>query len=171
MIIKTKDTFEAAHKLDFLPPGHKCTNLHGHSYWVSVYVDGDDDDNGMLVEYGDVRAIIQSLDHKFLNEIVSNPTTENVARWLCRKIRAICPPDSYVRIRVKEGARKHTATCNSDMLDAEDALAEARARQGDEYLQGETVCPECGTTYVLRHDCIADPGDDEPTTTERGGDT
>ena len=34
-------TFEAAHRLPNLPPDHKCARLHGHSYQVRIYVDGD----------------------------------------------------------------------------------------------------------------------------------
>ena len=33
-------TFEAAHRLPYVPPGHKCARLHGHSYQVAVHVRG-----------------------------------------------------------------------------------------------------------------------------------
>jgi 6-pyruvoyltetrahydropterin/6-carboxytetrahydropterin synthase len=117
--IKTKDTFEAAHNLTCMPDGHKCRRVHGHSYWVTVVVDGKDDANGMLVEYGDVREIIAELDQRYLNEIIESSTTENVARWICRRVRAISPPGAYVQVRLKEGARKHTATIDTVALDAE----------------------------------------------------
>ena len=34
-------TFEAAHLLPNVPEGHKCRRLHGHSYRVKIFVEGD----------------------------------------------------------------------------------------------------------------------------------
>ena len=34
-------TFEAAHRLPNLPPEHKCSRLHGHSFHVRLSVEGD----------------------------------------------------------------------------------------------------------------------------------
>jgi len=33
-------TFEAAHRLPNVPPGHKCSRLHGHSFHLAVHVKG-----------------------------------------------------------------------------------------------------------------------------------
>ena len=32
--------FEAAHKLPLVPETHKCSNLHGHSFKVRLYIEG-----------------------------------------------------------------------------------------------------------------------------------
>ena len=34
--ITRTNTFEAAHHLPLTPAGHKCKNVHGHSYSVTV---------------------------------------------------------------------------------------------------------------------------------------
>ena len=33
-------TFEAAHRLTNVPPGHKCARLHGHSFRAEIHVSG-----------------------------------------------------------------------------------------------------------------------------------
>lgn len=35
--------FEAAHHLPHVPEGHKCGRLHGHSFLVRLYVEGEVD--------------------------------------------------------------------------------------------------------------------------------
>ena len=37
-------TFEAAHRLPNVPPGHKCARLHGHSFRVELHVRGTVDE-------------------------------------------------------------------------------------------------------------------------------
>jgi 6-pyruvoyltetrahydropterin/6-carboxytetrahydropterin synthase len=81
--------FEAAHRLPKVPPGHRCSNLHGHSYRIEVAVRGDvDEEMGWLIDYQrvlDVGApIFVLLDHRYLNEVpgLENPTSEVLARWL-----------------------------------------------------------------------------------------
>jgi queuosine biosynthesis protein QueD len=61
--------FEASHVL----PNHpgKCSNLHGHSWVLTVSIKGDIDPNtGMVADYGDlakaVNPIINDLDHAHL---------------------------------------------------------------------------------------------------------
>jgi 6-pyruvoyltetrahydropterin/6-carboxytetrahydropterin synthase len=67
-----KHNFETAHRLPFL--GGKCSNLHGHSWWVTFtifnleYGDKGVDENGLSVEFGDVKKMIrywidEHLDH------------------------------------------------------------------------------------------------------------
>ena len=50
-------TFEAAHRLPFVPEGHKCSRLHGHSYRVQVHVAGSvaDEAGGVQVRRGHTR--------------------------------------------------------------------------------------------------------------------
>lgn len=84
-------TFEAAHQL----PNHDglCKNLHGHSYVGVIEVTlGELIDygakEGMVMDYGDLKSLIeplreQYLDHHYLNETLPVvPTAENIAKWI-----------------------------------------------------------------------------------------
>ena len=49
--LKKEYRFEAAHHLPRVPPGHKCSRLHGHSYRVELHVRGKvDPQTGWLVD-------------------------------------------------------------------------------------------------------------------------
>ncbi len=75
-------TFEAAHHLAWHPG--KCRNPHGHSYRLEVTVSGPLDDNGVVVDFDHLRALVDRTlidvwDHRDLNEIIDNPTAELLA--------------------------------------------------------------------------------------------
>ena len=82
--------FAAAHRLTMV--GEKCENLHGHNWKIEVYVQGRDlDQGGVLVDFGivkrHVRSLMETLDHKFLNELDyfqngTPPSSENIARYV-----------------------------------------------------------------------------------------
>ena len=60
-------TFSAAHVII----GHeRCGRLHGHDYAISVRLEGEPGDDGMVMDFGIlkdmVRDIVKGLDHKFL---------------------------------------------------------------------------------------------------------
>lgn len=81
--------FEAAHSLPYVPPGHKCARLHGHSFEAEVVVRGALDPKLQWVcDYADIKAACQPafelLDHNHLNAIagLENPTSEVICRWL-----------------------------------------------------------------------------------------
>ncbi len=98
MIIFKEFTFEAAHRLPHVPQGHKCGRLHGHSFRVELHVEGPvGERSGWVMDFADVKAAFQplheQLDHNYLNEIegLANPTSENVARWIWRKLSTTLP--------------------------------------------------------------------------------
>src|SRR4051812_26893989 len=100
-------TFEAAHLLPYVPEGHKCGRLHGHSYRVEVHLSGEVDPLlGWIVDFADVKdvvkPIIDRLDHYYLNDIegLENPTSENLARWIWQQLVADLP--ALARILVRE---------------------------------------------------------------------
>ena len=99
-------TFEAAHCLPHVPHGHKCASLHGHSYRVTVQVDGPIEPHaGWVMDFGDLKTAFESvhkqLDHHYLNEIegLDNPTSETLAAWIWERIVPGLPCLSAVTVR------------------------------------------------------------------------
>jgi len=91
-------TFEAAHLLPHVDPGHKCARLHGHSFRVRVTLEGPlDPDLGWLIDFADVKAAFrplhERLDHRYLNEVegLSNPTSERIAVWIWQALKPALP--------------------------------------------------------------------------------
>ena len=91
-------TFEAAHRLPQVPPGHKCARLHGHSFQVSVHVDGAvGTQTGWVRDFADLTdamdPLLEQLDHHYLNEIegLENPTSEHLARWIWERVAPALP--------------------------------------------------------------------------------
>jgi len=99
-------SFEAAHRLPYVPDGHKCARLHGHSYRVEIHVDGAVDPlNGWVMDFGDLTAAFEPLrdrlDHYYLNEVegLENPTSENLTRWIWQRLHPSLPALSVVVVR------------------------------------------------------------------------
>lgn len=103
-LISASYSFEAAHRLPFVPDGHKCKRLHGHNYRVEVSIAGPLDERGFVVDYAELDAVVQplidQLDHQYLNDIagLENPTSEVLARWLKRHIAARISFEPTIRI-------------------------------------------------------------------------
>jgi 6-pyruvoyltetrahydropterin/6-carboxytetrahydropterin synthase len=107
-------TFEAAHRLPNTPDGHPCHRLHGHSFTVRIYVQGPvERDTGWIIDFADIKRafkpILQLLDHHYLNEVegLENPTSENIARWIWKRLRPDLPLLSQVELK---------ETCNTGCL-------------------------------------------------------
>jgi 6-pyruvoyltetrahydropterin/6-carboxytetrahydropterin synthase len=97
---------EAAHRLPAVPADHKCARLHGHSFVVEVWVEGEPGvETGWVIDYGDVAAAVQpvhdALDHHYLNEVegLENPTSENLARWIWQRVAPALPGLSRIVVR------------------------------------------------------------------------
>lgn len=80
--------FAAAHHLPEMPPGHKCRNIHGHNFTVTLVLAHEHltDHTQMVRDYGDlaqVKAWIDhTLDHHSLNEVLPQPTAEVLAKYV-----------------------------------------------------------------------------------------
>lgn len=85
MLVTKEFTFDAAH---FLTNYHgKCEKLHGHTYKLHVSVEGDVKDDGMVVDFLELKKIVkervlEKLDHSSLNDIFENPSAELIAKWI-----------------------------------------------------------------------------------------
>jgi 6-pyruvoyltetrahydropterin/6-carboxytetrahydropterin synthase len=99
-------SFEAAHRLPNVPPGHKCARIHGHSFRLEVHVRGEVGvDSGWVTDFADIKAAfaptLEQLDHHYLNEIegLSNPTSENLAHWLWARLEPRLPGLARIVLR------------------------------------------------------------------------
>jgi 6-pyruvoyltetrahydropterin/6-carboxytetrahydropterin synthase len=106
MLIYKRFSIEAAHRLPNLPPEHKCARLHGHSFRVELQVEGPIDPNtGWVMDFADIKRaftpVFEVLDHSYLNEIegLENPTSENLARWIWRRMHPSLPNLHAVIVR------------------------------------------------------------------------
>jgi len=86
--------FEAAHRLPHVPEDHKCFRLHGHSFRVTVAVEGPVDDRlGWILDFAEIddawKPLHRLLDHHYLNEVsgLENPTSEHLARFIAERMR------------------------------------------------------------------------------------
>lgn len=84
-------TFDASHQLHWHPG--KCARLHGHTYDLGVVVGGPLDVHGVVIDFEDLDAVvhphvIEVLDHVHLNDVVENPTVENLLRHIWDALEA-----------------------------------------------------------------------------------
>jgi len=105
-------TFEAAHNLPEVGPGHKCHRVHGHLFRVEVTVAGEVDPvMGWVMDFGDLaaaaRRVVGELDHRFLNDLpgLANPTSENLARYLYDRLAAQVPGVAAVTVHESPSSR------------------------------------------------------------------
>lgn len=102
--IEMEMTFDAGHRI----VGHKgkCARLHGHTYKVRISVEGEVTEPGFVVDFGDLKDLVNEWDHRMLLweqdpwyvstqgthegygivRLVFNPTAENMAADLCNRI-------------------------------------------------------------------------------------
>jgi 6-pyruvoyltetrahydropterin/6-carboxytetrahydropterin synthase len=104
--IYKKFSIEAAHRLTNLPPEHKCSRLHGHSFQVELRVSGEvDEEYGWVQDFADIKRVFkpiyEQLDHHYLNEIdgLGNPTSENLAKWIWQRLQPDLPLLSAIIVR------------------------------------------------------------------------
>lgn len=90
--------FDAAHRLPNVRPGHKCAELHGHSFLVEIHIKGSvDPHSGWVMDFADISEAFQplydQLDHKYLNDIegLDNPTSETIAKWIWQRLQMKLP--------------------------------------------------------------------------------
>jgi len=122
MKIAKEFKWEMGHRLTFHQG--KCKNLHGHSYRCMIELSGKPDKNGMLLDYYDLKKIIdpiiEKLDHSFmvyekdyelidvLDKLNSNKvvvdfesTAENICTYLLNEIKKTSLPSNIEGIKVR----------------------------------------------------------------------
>lgn len=94
-------TFEAAHQL----PWHtgRCRRLHGHGYRLEVTVEGSLGEHGVVVDFDDLKAVVQRevvdrYDHAYLNDLLDNPTAELIAADAWKRLEAAGVAPARIRL-------------------------------------------------------------------------
>lgn len=89
MILKREFSFDAAH---YLPDYHgKCERLHGHTYRAALFVEGVPDEEGMVMDFVELKEsirerVLSKLDHACLNDIIKRPSAEYIALWIWKEM-------------------------------------------------------------------------------------
>lgn len=93
MYLLSRDfVFDAAHNLERYRG--KCENLHGHTYRLRVTLIGEPDEEGMIIDFVELKQIVAQhvlslLDHSYLNRIIPQPTAENIAKWVWDRLEPL----------------------------------------------------------------------------------
>ncbi len=91
--------FDAAHALQGYPG--ECCKLHGHTWDIEVVVRGSElDEVGIVYDFktlkDDLAAVLEPLDHAYLNEVPPfdrvNPTAEHLSRHIFERIAELVGP-------------------------------------------------------------------------------
>lgn len=113
MFLSKEFSFDSAH---FLTKYHgKCERLHGHTYRLRVTVEGSVQDDGMVMDFKELKTLVKAkvidrYDHQNLNDFFDNPSAENVLMQIWKDLDADLPvklhelmlwetPDSFVTYR------------------------------------------------------------------------
>ena len=95
MKVRRRFDFEAAHRLPQHPG--KCKELHGHSFRLVVTVERPvDAQSGLAIDFSDLKKVVHEevvdvLDHRYLNDLMDNPTAERIATWTWGRLAPVLP--------------------------------------------------------------------------------
>lgn len=105
--------FQAAHRLPYVPSGHKCGRMHGHGFEVIVHADQELGGADLNIDYDhldDLWAPVSAmLNYRCLNDVpgLSNPTSELIASWLWECLKPDLPALSWITVY-------ETASCGAN---------------------------------------------------------
>lgn len=95
MRVRRRFDFEAAHVLPHHPG--KCSRLHGHTYVLHVTVNRPVDlGTGLAIDFSELKAVVRReavdvLDHRYVNDLIENPSAENMAVWIWERLAPALP--------------------------------------------------------------------------------
>ena len=112
--------FSASH---FIPGHSKCGRLHGHSYILHLVLSGEKGNNGMIMDFVDLkkclREIVNDLDHKILlpknSPELSIDVTSEVEVRTCNK-RYVFPLEDVILLDIAQTSAEEMAEMILEML-------------------------------------------------------
>lgn len=120
MLLQKDFTFDAAHRLTHYHG--KCEALHGHTYRLAVVLRGIPDEEGMVLDFVELKNIVKEkvlsrLDHAYLNDLFEQPTAEYIAQWIWRELEEPVrrPNCALEEVRLWETASSSVTITREDM--------------------------------------------------------
>jgi 6-pyruvoyltetrahydropterin/6-carboxytetrahydropterin synthase len=95
MRLQVEFQFAAAHRLPYYDG--PCFRMHGHNYKLLVQIEGQPDPkSGMVIDFVELQGIVQKAvlercDHHTLNDLMDNPTAENLVVWMWNELKTALP--------------------------------------------------------------------------------
>ena len=89
MLLIKKFKFDSAHNL--VKYHGKCEKLHGHTYTLVVILEGEPDEEGLIMDFSKLKKVVKEeilnvLDHSYINDVIEQPTAENIAIWVWKRL-------------------------------------------------------------------------------------
>ncbi|MDP8248705.1 MAG: 6-carboxytetrahydropterin synthase QueD [Candidatus Tritonobacter lacicola] len=84
--------FDASHFIS--GRGGKCERLHGHTWRFAVTLEAELQEDGIAFDFRDLAKIVEEgvverLDHTHLNDLLDQPSAENLAVWIWAKLEEL----------------------------------------------------------------------------------
>ena len=122
-------TIDSAH---FVPDSNsKCENIHGHTWKVQIDIVGEIQNDGMILDFGKIKDLLNTLDHNvddyppytprrikhpdnrqcgwfvkhIINDIIPKPTAENMSIYIHDQIMNYKQIE-FCNVRIYEGKNK-----------------------------------------------------------------
>lgn len=111
----------------FIPMHEKCSRLHGHSYIVRMRLDGEVDENGMIMDFvvlkKKLRSMVDEMDHKILlpanSKIVKITQAEGSVEVVSCSKRYLFPVEDVMMLNVTTTTAEEMARMMTERISSE----------------------------------------------------
>lgn len=112
--------FESAHKLIGSYSG-LCDSIHGHSYRFEIGVRKRLRNDGITIDFSELSEIVKKyvvdiLDHSYLNDVLDNPTAENLSLWIWDVLEKDALLKGMNRVRLWETDSSYVEITSKDVM-------------------------------------------------------
>jgi len=129
MKIGTEVSISAAHIVQTTES--KCSNIHGHNWDIYISIDSNVQDDGMVVDFNNIKNLINVLDHKLIlpEEIIEVDMTNrnNYVVEVHDKMYSIPKSDCYL-VSIPVVTAEYLANLIWNMINAEFSIVDFTVR-------------------------------------------